>query len=213
MTYYNISTFLYQAKTKFLSWVRTFNPDIYLTLSRKYYTETNLWHEDIADFLTSKLPKLMDSHSHCFEEKVWATNDIQFKLERACVYTCLFNSIIDKWRAYKTMMKAIERLSNQRILGPTKKSVANSEEQSNTINLTDNKEEELMSRKLILKEIIDNATEDELFILETLADIARVTRKEMITLPSGKTYGYDGFRARRDKVVKEIKAKLNNDIY
>lgn len=209
MTYYNISTFLYQAKTKFLSWVRTFNPDIYLTLSRKYYAEKDLWHEDIADFLTSKVRKLMTTHPHCFKEEVWATNDIQFKLERACIYTCLFNSVIDKWRAYKTMMKTIERINNQRILGPTKRTVADPEEQTNSTTLIDNKEEELMSRKLILKEIIDNATEDELFILETLTDIVAVTRKDIVTLPSGKTYGYDGFRSRRDKVVKSIKDKLD----
>ncbi len=177
---------------------------MFSTLSRKYYQDTDLWHEDIGDFLTTKLLKLMKSHPHCFEVKVWTDTTIQFCKERACVFSCLCNFIVDKWRKYIRQMKALDSYKLQVKDSPSiMKSTEETIQSKDTI-MVQNKEEDINIRRMVLKEIIDSATEDELYILDSVVGLIKLSRKNQVHMPSGKVLGYDGFVGRRSTLLAKL---------
>lgn len=211
MTYSNISTILYQAKTSFLSWIKVLRPKMFSTLSRKYYQDTDMWHEDIADFITTKLKKLMDSHPHCFESKVWSDKTIKFCKERACVFSCLCNFIVDKWRKYVRHMKALD--SHKLEVKGTPSTMKGTEEtiQSKDTIMVQNKEEDINIRRMILKEIIDSASEDELYVLDSVVGLIELSRKNQVTMPSGKVLSYAGFADRRSTLLDKLQGTYLTD--
>ena len=204
MTYHNISTVLYQAKNKFLSWIKVLRPQMFSTLSRKYYQEADMWHEDIADFITTKLKKLMNSHPHCFDTKVWADNTVKFCKERACVFSCLCNFIVDKWRKYVRQMKALDSYKLQTKGSPSVMKGTEETIQSKDTIMVQNKEEDMNIRRMVLKEIIDSATEDELYILDSVVGLIELSRKNQVQMPSGKVLGYAGFADRRSTLLGKL---------